>query len=122
MLLVFGLLTGAATASSAALRGTYKATITGKPAALNGRWKLEFKARGVFHLVRNGHRVVAGTTARVGPRRIKFRDRSGSYACSAAERNGTYRYTFVGKRLVFVMVADKCVGRRLVLTTKSFVK
>ena len=57
VLLAFGLLAGVATASSSTLSGTYKATITGKPAALNGRWRLEFLPRGVVHVVRNGKLV-----------------------------------------------------------------
>jgi hypothetical protein len=120
-----GLLSGAATASSSALSalsGTYKATITGKPAALNGKWKLEFRRTRVLHLVRNGSLVVVGTATRIGPRRLKIRDRSGSYACSAAEGNGISTYKADGKRLTFRVVADRCVGRKLVLTTKPFIK
>jgi hypothetical protein len=126
VLLALALLSGAAAAAASsalsALSGTYKATITGKPAALNGKWKLEFRPRRVVHLVRNGRLVVVGTATRIGPRRLKVRDRSGSYACSAAEGNGIYTYKAAGRRLTFRVVADKCVGRKLVLTTKPFIK
>lgn len=121
VLLALGFLAGVATASSSSLSGTYKATIAGKPAALNGKWQLRFRPRGVVHLVRNGHLVVVGNATRIGPHRLKLSDRSGSYACSAAEGNGVYTYRVVGKRLTFTLVADKCVGRKLVLTTKPFV-
>ena len=42
VLLALALLAGVATASSSSLSGTYRATITGKPAPLNGKWQLEF--------------------------------------------------------------------------------
>jgi hypothetical protein len=122
MLAAAGILAGAATASSASLSGAYRATIAGKPAALNGRWRLEFLPRGVYHIIRNGNVVVVGRTTNVGTRRLKFRDFSGSYACSAAEGNGTYRYSLVRKRLRFTAVTDNCRGRKLVLTTKPFLK
>jgi hypothetical protein len=121
VLLALGLLAGVATASSSALSGTYRATIAGKPAALNGKWQIRFRPRGIVHLVRNGHLVVVGKATRVGTRRMRFSDRSGSYACTAAEGNGVYRYRVAGGRLTFTVVADKCVGRKLVLTTKPFV-
>ena len=121
VLLALGFIAGVATAASFALSGTNRATITGKPAALNGKWQLRFRPRGVVHLVRNGHLVVVGKASRIGTQRLKFNDRSGSYACSAAG-NGIYRYRVAGRRLTFTLVADKCVGRKLVLTTKPFVK
>jgi hypothetical protein len=121
ILLALAFLAADATASSSALSGTYRATIAGKPAALNGKWQLQFRSREVVHLVRNGHLVVVGRATRIGTHRLKFRDRSGSYACSAAEGNGVYTYRVSGRRLTFTLVADKCVGRRLVLTTKPFV-
>ena len=120
VLLALGFFAGGATASSSALSGNYRATIAGKPAALNGKWKLQFRPRGVVHLVRNGHLVVVGKATRIGTRRLKFRDLSGSYACSAAEGNGVYTYRVAGRRLTFTLVADKCIGRKLVLTTKPF--
>jgi hypothetical protein len=119
--LALGLLAAVATASST-LSGTYKATITGKPAPLNGKWRLEFLPRGLVHVVRNGKLVVVGTAIRVGTRRLKVSDRSGSYACSAAEGHGVYAYRVAGRRLTFRAVADKCIGRKLVFTTKPFVK
>ena len=121
VLLALSFLAGVATASSFALSGTYRATIAGKPAALNGKWQIQFRPRGVVHLVRNGHLVVVGRATRIGTHRLKLSDRSGSYACSAAEGNGVYTYRVVARRLTFTLVADKCVGRKLVLTTKPFI-
>jgi hypothetical protein len=121
VLLALGFLTGVATAYSSALSGTYRATIAGKPAALNGKWQLRFRPRGIVHLVRNGRLVVVVQATRIGTHRLQLRDRSGSYACTAAEGNGIYTYRVAGRRLTFTSVADKCVGRKLVLTTKPFV-
>jgi hypothetical protein len=111
---------GAAAAASFALSGTYKVTISGKPAALNGKWKLEFLPRGVVHTLRNGKLVVVGKAVRSGQRRLTFSDRSGPYACSASEGKGLYVYKPAAKRLTFAAVADKCIGRKLILTTKPF--
>ena len=121
-LLALVLLAGVATASPSTLSGTYKATITGKPAALNGKWQLEFLPKNVMHIVRNGRLVVVTRVVPSGAGRVKLIDRSGSYACSAAEGNGIYRYAVTGRRLTFTVVADKCVGRKLVLTTKPFAR
>jgi hypothetical protein len=103
------------------LTGTYRTTITGKPAALNGKWQLRFLPAKAVHVVRNGKIVVLGTATFTGGR-MKFTDRSGSYACSAGERTGSYTYRVTGRRLTFKAVVDKCVGRKLLLTTKPFLK
>jgi hypothetical protein len=118
----FLLLAAGASASSYALLGTYKATITGKPAPLDGKWRLEFLPGGVVHTFRNGKLVVVGKAVRIAPKRLAISDRSGSYACSPSEGKGTYKYALSGRRLTFTVVKDKCVGRKLVLTTKPFVR
>ena len=75
-----------------------------------------------MHIVRNGEVVVAGTATPLAGRRLKLHDRSGAYACSTAEGDGLYRYALAGHRLTFTAVFDRCVGRKLVLTTKPFLK
>jgi len=122
LLLVLGLVCGVASASTSSLRGTYKATIAGKPAALNGKWQLEFRPNGVLHVLRNGKLVVLSKTTSSGTRRFKVHDRSGAYACSRSEGDGAYTYKFVDRRLLFSAVKDKCVGRKLVFTTKPYTK
>jgi hypothetical protein len=122
VLVAFGLLAGVATASLSSLNGTYRATITGKPAALNGRWQLKFLSGSTVHLVRNGKLVVVGKAIAIDVRRLRVSDRSGSYACNPREGNGIYTYRVAGRRITFRAVADKCIGRKLVLTTKPFVK
>lgn len=120
VVLALGLLAGVATASSA-LSGTYRVTITGKPAPLNGKWQLKFLPGDELRVVRNG-RVVVVAKAIVNGSRVKVIDRSGSYACSVADGAGVYTYKVAGTRLTFKAVVDKCVGRKLILTTKPFVK
>lgn len=122
MLAVALLATGVAAASAASLRGTYRTTITGGAPALNGNWRLEFLSGGTVHIVRNGKLVVVSKATQLAGRRLRFSDRSGSYACSPADGKGTYTYRLSGRRVTFAAVADKCFGRRLVLTTKPFVK
>jgi hypothetical protein len=112
----------AGAAPSSSLHGSYKTKIRGKLAALNGNWRLEFRSRSTLHTLRNGHLVIVGKAVPVGARRLKISDLSGPYACSRSEGNGVYTYTLSHKRLTFTAVADKCVGRKLVLTTRPFVK
>jgi hypothetical protein len=119
-LLALSLAAGVATASSP-LSGTYRATITGKPAPLNGRWQLRFLPGNALRVVRNDKIVVFGRAVVTG-NRVTVTDRSGPYVCSAAERTGVYVFSVVGKRLTFKTVADRCIGRKLILTTKPFVR
>jgi hypothetical protein len=118
----FFLLAAGASASAYSLGGTYKATIKGKPAPLDGKWRLEFLPGSVVHTFRNGNLVVVGKAVRIAPKRLAFSDQSGSYACNHSEGKGTYKYALSGRRLTFTVVKDKCVGRKLVLTTKPFVR
>jgi hypothetical protein len=108
--------------ASSSPTGTYKATISGEPAALNGRWQLQFRPKGLVRTVRNGKVVVVSKASWLANRRVRFADRSGPYACSSSEGNGTYGYRLSGNRLTFRVIRDKCVGRKLVLTTRPFVK
>ena len=64
ILLALGLVAGVATASSAALRGTYRTTITGRPAAVNGEWQLKFLTGGGLRVIRNA-KLAAGTQASI---------------------------------------------------------
>lgn len=121
ILVVLGILTNVALAASS-LSGTYRATITGKPAALNGRWQLQFRPNNVVHTVRNGKLVVVGKASWLSNRRVRFTDRSGPYECSSSEGNGTYGYRLSGGHLTFAVIRDQCVGRKLVLTTRPFSK
>lgn len=88
---------------------------------MNGKWQLKFLPGNTVRVVRNGKIVVVGT-ASFSAGKTRFVDRSGSYACGPGERTGVYTYRLVGRRLTFKAVADKCVGRKLLLTTKPFLK
>jgi hypothetical protein len=112
----------AAAAASGAPSGTYSATIAGKPAALNGRWQVDFGTSRALRIVRNGKVVVVATASTLAGGRLRIHDRSGPYACSPTEGDGVYRYALAGRRLTFTAVSDRCVGRKLVLTTKPFLK
>jgi hypothetical protein len=122
VVLAFGLFTGVATASSSSPQGTYRTTITGKPAPLDGKWQLKFLSGSTVHMVRNGKLVIVAKAIRIGIRRLRLSDLSGPYACSKAEGNGVYTYRLAGGRLTFTVISDKCIGRKLVLTTKPFLK
>jgi hypothetical protein len=121
ILVCVGILTNVALAASS-LSGTYKATISGKPAALNGRWQLQFRANSVVHTLRDGKLVVVGKASWLSNRHVRFTDRSGPYACSSSEGSGTYGYRLSDGRLIFQVIRDKCVGRKLVLTTRPFIR
>jgi hypothetical protein len=122
LVIVAGVFVAAAGAASGPPSGSYTATITGKPAALNGRWRLDFRAAGAVNIVRNGAVVVRGTALPLSGARVKLHDRSGPYACSKAEGDGTYRYRLTGSRVTFTALSDRCVGRTLVLTTKPYTR
>ena len=123
IVLAVGALTLPATAwPSSGPHGVYTTKITGKPAALNGRWRIEFLSGNVVHTFRNGHLVIVGKAVPIGGHRLRISDRSGSYACSRSEGTGVYAYRLSRNRVTFSAVTDKCVGRKLVLTTKPFVR
>ena len=104
--------------ASAALSGTYNATIT-KAGALNGAWSLAFSGSG-YTIAFKGSTAVKGTFTQSG-NKITFSDKSGKYACSA---KGVYTYSLIARTLTFKSVSDaKCAGRRTVLAarfTKKF--
>ena len=109
ILLALGLVAGVATASSTPLSGTYRATITGKPAALNGNWQLKFLPGSGMRVIRNGKPVVVGKAVVTG-NRLTVSDRSGPYACSAAEGTGVYTYDVTGTRLTFKALQTSASG------------
>jgi outer membrane protein assembly factor BamB len=122
VLCAFGLVPATAGASTAPpLTGTYKVTIAGQAPPLDGTWQLKFLPAGAVNILRNGHVVVVGRAVVAGGR-VTFSDRSGSYACPPPDATGRYTYKLTGRRLTFRPIADKCTGRKLILTTKAFVK
>jgi hypothetical protein len=116
-------LPGVALAGSAAaiLTGTFAKRISGKPAALNGSWKLKLRSDGTFEIVRNGTVVVRGEAAGVRGK-LAIGDRSGPYRCRGRERAALYNYTLKAKKLTLKPVVESCAGRRALLTTGRFTK
>ncbi len=123
VLLAAGTCAAAATAASGSPSGTHSATLTGaKPAALNGRWQVDFGTSRALRIVRNGKVVVLSTATPLAGRHLRIHDVFGPYACSKSDGDGVYRYALAGRRLTFTTVSDLCIGRKLVLTTKPFLK
>jgi hypothetical protein len=110
-----------ANAATLAPTGSYRTTITGKPAPLNGKWQITFLPGSALRVARNGKVVVAGTAVFANGR-MTVKDRSGSYACGPGERKGSYTYRLAARRLTFKALSDKCVGRKLFLTANPFVR
>lgn len=121
VMLSLSVLAVTAAVASAALTGTYKTTISGKTAALNGKWQIKFATGNKANVSRNG-KVVIKTAVKVTGSKIKFTDSSGSYACTGAQKSGSYTFKVSGKKLTFKVVSDKCSGRKSVLTSKAFTK
>jgi hypothetical protein len=115
----------ASPASAAGLSGTYSATITGKPAPVNGKWQIRFKSGNKAEVYRNGTRVLV-TTVSFSGNTMKITTGSGVPAynrcISGPQRTGTYAYRLSGKRLTFTAKSDRCNGRKTLLTTKPYVK
>jgi hypothetical protein len=92
-------------------KGKYRTKIGAHAAirALRGTWVLNF-TRGHFIATRNGTREgtdkfsVTGDTIRFQPT---------TTGCSGT---GRYKFTIASKHLTFVGIADKCVGRRALLS------
>lgn len=112
-------LVSASAAWAATIQGTFATTITGaKPAFLNGRWLVKFKAGGAYEIDLNGAAVVLGRGT-VTATRITFGHESGPAACPTS---AIYRWALNGRTLRFTAIRDTCAGRRTVLTTHALVK
>ena len=107
--------------AAAALRGTYKTTITGHAlgGAVNGSWTINFSSPD-YTVTDNGTAVVHGKYSISGTK-ITFNDKSGRAACPTP---GIYSYRLNGSKLKLTRVSDslaKCAGRVTVLAG-SFTK
>jgi hypothetical protein len=114
-----GVLAAAASAGygNPLVTGSFRTTITGKAPPLNGTWTLRLKANGRFETLRNGRVVVRGLGAATAGR-LALTDQSGSYACTGTQRVGVYTYKLSGRLLTLKATADRCAGRRAILTAK----
>lgn len=111
------------TSTAFALSGSFRATISGKATPFNARWEVRFVSPTKMNVLRNGRRVSVVKVAARG-NRLTLTDLSGSYACTGSQKTGTYTYAYqpASKRLTFTVVADRCSGRKVVLTSKPFAK
>lgn len=121
-LLCIAVLGVTAAVASAALSGSYKTTISGKTAALNGKWQIKFASGHKANISRNSKVVVKTGVKFSGKNKVKFTDTSGSYACKGTQKSGTYTYKLSGKKLTYKVVSDKCAGRKSVLTSKAWTR
>jgi hypothetical protein len=104
----------AATAGATPDPGVYQARISGAtPVVLNGTWRLTFGG-GSFRITRNRIEAVGGFTSFRGDR-ITFDDWFGPFRCMGAQKKGTYRWRLQGTTLTFVVVSDRCAGRKTIL-------
>lgn len=89
--------------------------ISGAPVALfNGTWLLAVQTP-EFAVSRNRVLAIKGTV-RINGNQITFHDVSGPLACKASQVNGRYAWKITGTKLSFTRLADKCQGRRTLLT------
>lgn len=102
--------------------GTYTTTITKRdlpktmPAAeadsTAGAWAITMDGADHFTVTFNGKQVVAGAFTTKGKRVTFDANDTGVYACHMP---ATYTYAVVKSGLKFTRVADKCMGRSVVL-------
>jgi len=89
--------------------------VSGAPVpALNATWLIGIQEP-AFTLTRNRGLAVRGTVKIAGSQ-ITFRDISGPFACKGAQATGRYAWKIQGTKLSFTRLADKCPGRRTLLT------
>jgi hypothetical protein len=111
-------MTVAATASAAGPSPSphvWGVKVTGAPVPLfNATWLLAIQEPG-FTVARNGALGVRGTV-RIAGNQLTFRDVSGPLACKGAQATGRYAWRIRGTKLTFTRLADKCLGRRALMT------
>ena len=89
--------------------------VSGAPVpALNATWLIGIQEP-AFTLTRNRGLAVRGTVKIAGSQ-ITFRDICGPFACKGAQATGRYAWKIQGTKLSFTRLADKCPGRRTLLT------
>ena len=69
----------------------------------------------LLRMTRNRALAVRGTVKTAG-NQVTFRDLSGAFACKGAQASGRYAWKIQGTKLTFTRLADKCLGRRTLLT------
>ena len=89
--------------------------VSGSPAPLfNATWLLGIQEPS-FTVTRNRALGVRGTV-KIAGNQITFRDTSGPLACKGVQATGRYAWRIQGAKLSFARLADKCIGRRTLMT------
>ena len=89
--------------------------VSGAPASVfNATWLIGIDEP-AFTTTRNRSLAVRGTV-KIAGNQITFRDVSGLLACKGAQATGRYAWKIQGTKLSFTRLADKCLGRRTLLT------
>ena len=89
--------------------------VSGAPAPLfNATWLLSIKDP-AFTVTRNQAVGVRGTV-KIAGNQITLRDISGPLACKGVQTTGRYAWKIQGAKLSFTRLADKCIGRRTLMT------
>jgi hypothetical protein len=89
--------------------------VSGAPAPLfNATWLLGIQ-QPAFTVTRNRALGVRGTV-KIAGNQITLRDISGPLACKGVQATGRYTWKIHGAKLSFTRLADKCIGRRTLMT------
>jgi hypothetical protein len=88
-----------------------------------GNWQMTFAKEDAYQISKDGKVLVAGHLT-FSTEQIKFKDERGDLACTQEPEmeTGSYKISYQDKKLTFKLVADKCDGRRFVLTVHSWLK
>jgi hypothetical protein len=88
-----------------------------------GKWQMTFAKENGYQISKDGKVLVEGHLTS-SAEQIKFKDERGDLACTQAPEmeTGSYKLSYQDKKLTFKLVADKCEGRRFVLTVHSWFK
>ena len=88
-----------------------------------GKWQMTFAKENGYQISKDGKVLIEGHLTS-STEQIKFKDERGDLACTQEPEmeTGSYKLSYQDKKLTFKLVADKCEGRRFVLTVHSWLK
>ncbi len=90
---------------------------------LVGKWEMTLSTDKKYQISKDGNVLVKGSFDLSGGQ-ITVTDEEGVLACTGqpSMETGTYNWTYEEGKLSFKIVDDKCEGRRLVLSLRSWQK
>jgi hypothetical protein len=91
--------------------------------ALAGTWEIILLANNRFQLLLGERPMVEGRFT-VADNEIVMTDEKGMISCATApgEETGKYKWSLAADKLTFAPAADKCEGRKLILTLHTWTK